>query len=123
MGVTIAAVIVLLTLDFVLTRRPHEVSMREATVWSAFYIALPLVFGAYIWSRFGGERGLEFLTGYVVERSVSVDNLFVFMLLLGVFAVPKVSGGDTGGADTGTRTPSGPITSRVRAGSPRRSRP
>jgi TerC family integral membrane protein len=83
------AVVVLLALDFFVTRRPHEVSMKEALGWSAFYIALPLAFGGYVWQRFGSERGLEYLTGYVVEKSLSVDNLFVFMLLLGAFAVPK----------------------------------
>ncbi len=88
-AVTIGAVVVLLALDFVLTRRPHEVSMKEAVGWSAFYVALPLAFGAFIWSRYGGERGLEYLTGYLVEKSLSVDNLFVFMLLLGAFAVPR----------------------------------
>ena len=87
---TIGAVVALLALDFVLTRRPHAVSMREALAWSAFYIALPLVFGGYVWWQFGSERGLEYLTGYLVEKSLSVDNLFVFMLLLGAFAVPKV---------------------------------
>lgn len=87
---TITAVIVLLALDFLITRRPHEVSMKEATAWSAFYVALPLAFGAYIWWRFGSERGVEYLTGYVVEKSLSVDNLFVFMLLLSAFAVPRV---------------------------------
>ena len=88
--VTVGAVVVLLVLDFVLTRRPHEVSMKEAVAWSAFYVALPLAFGAFIWSRYGGERGLEYLTGYLVEKSLSVDNLFVFMLLLSAFAVPRV---------------------------------
>ena len=87
--VTIGAVVVLLALDFVLTRRPHEVSMREALGWSAFYVALPLAFGAFIWWQYGGQRGLEYLTGYLVEKSLSVDNLFVFMLLLGAFAVPR----------------------------------
>jgi TerC family integral membrane protein len=87
--VTIGAVIALIAMDFVLTRRPHEVSMKEAIGWSAFYVALPLAFGLYIWSRFGSERGLEYYTGYVVEKSLSVDNLFVFMLLLGAFAVPR----------------------------------
>ncbi|GAB2729946.1 TerC family protein [Nocardioides pakistanensis] len=87
--VTVGAVIVLLALDFVITRRPHEVSMREAIGWSAFYVALPLAFGAYIWWAFGTDRGLEYLTGYLVEKSLSVDNLFVFMLLLGAFAVPR----------------------------------
>ncbi|GAB2777397.1 TerC family protein [Nocardioides salsibiostraticola] len=89
-AVTIGAVIALLVVDFVATRKPHEVSMREAVGWSVFYIALPLAFGVYIWANHGGERGLEYYTGYVVEKSLSVDNLFVFILLLSAFAVPRV---------------------------------
>jgi tellurite resistance protein TerC len=84
----IGAVVVLLVVDFLLTRRPHEVSMKEAVGWSAFYVALPLAFGGYIWAAFGTDRGIEYLTGYLVEKSLSVDNLFVFMLLLSAFAVP-----------------------------------
>lgn len=87
-GVTIAGVLALLVLDFLVTRKPHEVSMREAVGWSAFYIALPLAFGAWIWARWGSQTGVEYLTGYLVEKSLSVDNLFVFMLLLSAFAVP-----------------------------------
>ena len=87
-GVTIGAVLVLLVVDFLVTRRPHEVSMKEAVGWSTFYIALPLAFGAWIWSRYGSTTGVEYLTGYLVEKSLSVDNLFVFMLLLSSFAVP-----------------------------------
>ncbi|HET7531863.1 MAG TPA: TerC family protein [Nocardioidaceae bacterium] len=86
---TIGAVVVLLALDFVVTRRPHEVSMKEAAGWSIFYIALPLAFGGFIWWTFGSERGVEYLAGYLVEKSLSVDNLFVFMLLLSAFAVPR----------------------------------
>ncbi len=89
-GITIAAVVVLLGVDFLLTRRPHEVSTREAAGWSAFYVALPLAFGAWIWAQYGSQRGVEYLTGYLVEKSLSADNLFVFMLLLGAFAVPPV---------------------------------
>ncbi|MGW4502066.1 TerC family protein [Micromonospora sp. NPDC004336] len=89
-GVTIAGVVALLVLDFLVTRRPHEVSIREALGWSAFYVALPLAFGAWIWSRYGSQQGVEYLTGYLVEKSLSVDNLFVFMLLLAAFAVPAV---------------------------------
>jgi tellurite resistance protein TerC len=88
-GVTIALVVGLVVVDFLITRRPHDVSMKEALGWSAFYVALPLAFGAYIWWQFGTDRGVEYLTGYVVEKSLSVDNLFVFMLLLGAFAVPR----------------------------------
>jgi TerC family integral membrane protein len=85
----IGAVVVLLAVDFLITRRPHEVSMKEALGWSAFYVALPLAFGGYVWAAFGSERGVEYLTGYLVEKSLSVDNLFVFMLLLSAFAVPR----------------------------------
>ncbi|MER7459603.1 TerC/Alx family metal homeostasis membrane protein [Micromonospora sp. NPDC126480] len=89
-AVTIAGVLALLALDFLVTRRPHEVSIREALAWSAFYIALPLAFGAWVWARFGSTQGVDYLTGYLVEKSLSVDNLFVFMLLLAAFAVPSV---------------------------------
>ncbi|WP_323792710.1 TerC/Alx family metal homeostasis membrane protein [Nocardioides sp.] len=87
-AVTIGAVLLLIAVDFVATRKPHEVSMREAIGWSAFYVALPLIFGGYVWAQHGSERGVEFYTGYLVEKTLSVDNLFVFMLLLGAFAVP-----------------------------------
>ena len=87
--VTIGAVVGLLVVDFVATRKPHEVSMREAVAWSAFYVALPLAFGLYVWNAHGSDRGLEYYTGYLVEKTLSVDNLFVFMLLLAAFAVPK----------------------------------
>lgn len=87
-GVTIGAVLLLFALDFVLTRTPHAVSMREAVAWSSLYVALPLAFGVFVWQRYGGDRGLEYYTGYLVEKSLSVDNLFVFMLLLAAFAVP-----------------------------------
>ncbi len=87
--VTIAAVVALLALDFVITRRPHEVTMREALAWSAFYIAIPVGFGVWIWTTHGNQTGLEYYTGYLVEKSLSVDNLFIFLLLLTAFAVPK----------------------------------
>lgn len=89
-AVLIAAIVALLALDFLITRRPHEVRMREAVAWSAFYIALPVAFGGWVWAVHGSQRGLEYYSGYVVEKSLSVDNLFVFMLLLSAFAVPLV---------------------------------
>lgn len=87
-GLTIGAVVALLVLDFIITRKPHEVSMREAVGWSVFYIALPVIFGIWVFFQYGGGTGVEFMTGYLVEKSLSVDNLFVFMLLLTAFAVP-----------------------------------
>ncbi|KAB8193089.1 TerC/Alx family metal homeostasis membrane protein [Nonomuraea phyllanthi] len=88
-SITIAGLVLLLVIDVVLTRRPHEVRMREALTWSVFYLILPVAFCAYLWGAFGTGVAVEFFTGYVVEKSLSVDNLFVFMLLLAAFAVPK----------------------------------
>ncbi|WP_296667898.1 TerC/Alx family metal homeostasis membrane protein [Demequina sp.] len=89
-AITIAAVIGLLVFDFIVTRKPHEVSFKEALGWSAFYIALPLLFGVWVWTTHGGDIGVKYYTGYVVEKSLSVDNLFVFILILSAFAVPRV---------------------------------
>ena len=85
---SITVLLGLLVADFLVTRRPHEVSMREAVGWSAFYLTLPVVFGLWLWAAFGSGQALEFITGFVVEKSLSVDNLFVFMLLLTAFSVP-----------------------------------
>jgi len=88
-ALTIGAVVVLIALDFVLTRKEHEVSMKEAIGWSLFYIAIPVAFGVWVWNAHGSEIGFQYYTGYIVEKSLSVDNLFVFMLLLAAFAVPR----------------------------------
>ncbi|WP_084125225.1 TerC family protein [Demequina sp. NBRC 110054] len=88
-AITFGAVIALIGFDFLLTRRPHEVSFKEALGWSAFYIALPLLFGVWVWNEHGGEIATHYYTGYIVEKSLSVDNLFVFILILSAFAVPR----------------------------------
>lgn len=88
-AVTLAGLAALFLLDFFITRKPHEVSLKEAAGWSVFYVALPVAFGVGLWFWQGGETGLQFFSGYVVEKSLSVDNLFVFMLVLSAFAVPK----------------------------------
>jgi tellurite resistance protein TerC len=86
---TIAGVAALFVIDFLITRRPHDPSMREAIGWSAFYIAIPVVFGGWLWWQYGSQQGVEYYTGYIVEKSLSVDNLFVFIILLSAFAVPR----------------------------------
>jgi TerC family integral membrane protein len=86
---TIAGVLALFVVDFLITRRPHDPSMREALGWSAFYIAIPLLVGGWLWWQFGSQQGVEYYTGYIVEKSLSVDNLFVFIILLSAFAVPR----------------------------------
>ncbi|MCY1137093.1 TerC family protein [Actinoplanes sp. Pm04-4] len=87
--ISIAVLLVLLAADFFVTRKPHDVAMREAVGWSVFYLTLPAIFGLVLWWAYGSKPAVEFYTGFVVEKSLSVDNLFVFMLLLGAFAVPS----------------------------------
>ncbi|MGH8876514.1 MAG: TerC/Alx family metal homeostasis membrane protein [Stackebrandtia sp.] len=88
-GASIVVLLALLVADFIITRKPHTVSMREAVWWSVFYLALPFIFTLGLWPAFGAGVSLDFLTGFVVEKSLSVDNLFVFMLILTGFAVPE----------------------------------
>ena len=89
-AITFGAIVLLLTVDFLVTRKPHEVSFKEAVGWSIFYIALPVIFGVWVWNAHGSETGIKYYTGYIVEKSLSVDNLFVFILIMGAFAVPRV---------------------------------
>jgi TerC family integral membrane protein len=86
---TLIGVVLLLAFDFVITRKPHAVSMKEAVGWSIFYIALPVIFGVWVWASHGSDIGVKYYTGYLVEKSLSVDNLFVFIVILASFAVPK----------------------------------
>ena len=82
-------VLALLALDLgVFHRKAHVVSLREAATWSIVWIGLSLLFNVGIYHWFGAERGLEFLTGYLIEKALSVDNIFVFAVLLSYFAVP-----------------------------------
>ncbi|MBB6612536.1 TerC family protein [Pontibacter sp. Tf4] len=82
-------VLLLLGLDlFVFHRKEHEVKIKEALLWSAFWIGLSLAFNALIYYLEGPGPALEFLTGYLIEKSLSVDNLFVFILIFNYFKVP-----------------------------------
>ena len=82
-------VLAMLALDLgVFHRRSHAVCLKEALAWSGVWIALALLFDAVVWHWRGRDKGLEFLTGYLVELSLSVDNLFVFLLIFAYFKVP-----------------------------------
>jgi tellurite resistance protein TerC len=86
-----AFIILMLALDLgVFHRKAHEVGFKEAITWSAIWIGLALVFNLGIYYYFGKVRAVEFLTGYIVEKSLSVDNIFVFVLIFSAFAVPTV---------------------------------
>jgi len=83
-------VLLALTLDLgVFHRRPHKIKIREAAFWSAVWIALALAFGFFVWHWYGTQRGLEYFTGYVIEKALSVDNLFVFLVLFRTFQVDE----------------------------------
>jgi tellurite resistance protein TerC len=84
----IFGVLVLLALDLRISARQIKQGFREAVGWSLFWITLSMVFGGWLWGQYGGEQGLEFFAGYVLEKSLSVDNLFVFVLLFRAFAIP-----------------------------------
>jgi tellurite resistance protein TerC len=86
---TIGLVIALLAIDLGLAlARPHAVGFREATIWSIFYIAVAIAFGIVFGSIAGWDFGGEYFAGYIVEKSLSVDNLFVFVVIISTFAVP-----------------------------------
>src|SRR2546422_9455270 len=69
-------------------RRPHGVRLREGIGWSAVWIGVALAFNAFVWWRSGSRAGTEFLTGYLVEKSLSVDNVFIFIAIFGALRIP-----------------------------------
>ncbi|RAJ44210.1 tellurite resistance protein TerC [Kitasatospora sp. SolWspMP-SS2h] len=88
---TIAVLIALIVADFFIGgRKPHEVSVKEAGIWTAVWVALAGLFGGFLWWHGGGKPAGEFFAGYITEKSLSVDNLFVFILIMGKFAVPRI---------------------------------
>lgn len=83
------AILGLLALDLgVFNKRPHAISTKEAALWSAFWIALSLIFNAGVFFFAGPNAGLEFLTGYLIEKALSVDNIFVFIIIFAYFGIP-----------------------------------
>jgi tellurite resistance protein TerC len=98
-GGFIAVVIAALLIDLVLMRHggPHKVTFKEALLWSIGWVALALAFNAGLWyylnetagTAVANEIGLQFLTGYLIEKALAVDNIFVFLLIMGYFAVPE----------------------------------
>ena len=87
----IAFVLALLALDLgVFHRKAHAVTVKEAAIWSVVWVGLALSFNALVLHWFGPQRGLEFLTGYLIEKALAVDNIFVFYAIFAYFAVPAV---------------------------------
>jgi tellurite resistance protein TerC len=89
-AVTVAAIVGMLVFDFVgHVRTPHAPTLRESATWSAVYVGIAIVFGLLILWFYGAQYGGEYFAGYITEKSLSVDNLFVFVLIMAGFGVPR----------------------------------
>jgi tellurite resistance protein TerC len=88
---TIGGLLTLLVVDLVIVDyRPHQIKVAEAARWVAFYVACAVLFGLGLWQTVGGRYAGEFFAGYITEYSLSVDNLFVFVIIMSTFAVPAI---------------------------------
>ncbi|HKU36594.1 MAG TPA: TerC family protein [Polyangiales bacterium] len=88
-GGFILFVLLMLALDLgVFNRKDHVVGFREAAIWSGVWVGLSLAFNGILFWKFGRDHGIEFLTGYLIEKSLSIDNIFVFIVIFQAFAVP-----------------------------------
>src|SRR5690625_648502 len=89
-AVTVGVILVMLAVDFLgHARKAHIPSLKESGAWSAAYVLVALAFGVVVWQVWGAEFGQQYFSGYVLEKSLSVDNLFVFVLILSSFRVPR----------------------------------
>jgi tellurite resistance protein TerC len=90
-SITIGAIVALIAVDlFTVSSKPHEVKFKEAASWSLFYVGIAVAFGIWVWQQYGSTAGTEYFAAYLVEKSLSVDNLFVFVIILAQFAVPSI---------------------------------
>ena len=88
--VTLALIGALFLYDYFFhVRVAHTPTLKEASIWSAVFIAIALAFGGFVWLAFGPQRGMEYFAGYITEKALSVDNLFVFLLIMSGFKVPR----------------------------------
>lgn len=88
---TIGGLLLLMAIDLVIVdRKPHEVTIGQAARWVVFYVACAVVFGLGLWMFAGGTHAGEFFAGYITEYSLSVDNLFIFLVIMSAFSVPKI---------------------------------
>ena len=85
----VAFVLIMLAIDLgVFHRKAHDVTLKEAALWSVVWVSLAAVFGAFIYHFFGPTSALEFTTGYLIEKALAVDNIFIFLVIFSYFAVP-----------------------------------
>jgi len=90
-AIVVGAILALIIIDLLtVSKKPHDVMFKEATIWSLFYIGIAIAFGVWVWQTAGSQYGTEYFAAYLVEKSLSVDNLFVFIIILAQFKVPSI---------------------------------
>jgi tellurite resistance protein TerC len=90
-AIVVGAIAALVIIDLLtVSKKPHDVMFKEASIWSIFYIGIAIVFGIWVWQTAGPQYGTEYFAAYLVEKSLSVDNLFVFIIILAQFKVPSI---------------------------------
>ena len=90
-ALVVGAIIALIVVDLLtVSSKPHDVLFKEAAIWSIFYIGIAISFGVWVWLTAGSQFGTEYFAAYLVEKSLSVDNLFVFIIILAQFKVPSI---------------------------------
>ena len=85
----LGVILAMLVLDLFMHRDAHVIKLKEAAVWSAVWVALGVGFGALLWTLYGGEIGQQYFAGYLIEKSLAVDNVFVWAVIFAYFAVPR----------------------------------
>ncbi|GAA1915063.1 TerC family protein [Nocardioides lentus] len=85
----VGGIVLMLAVDLFAHRRAHVIGVREAAAWSAVWVAIGVGFGAWIWSAYGAELGQQYFAGYLIEKSLAVDNVFVWAIIFTFFAVPR----------------------------------
>jgi tellurite resistance protein TerC len=90
-ALVIGVILALIIIDLLtVSKKPHDVMFKEASIWSIFYISVAIAFGLWVWQTAGSQYGTEYFAAYLVEKSLSVDNLFVFVIILAQFKVPSI---------------------------------
>ena len=85
----LAVILTMLAVDLFSHRYSHVVGVKEAAALSAVWVALGVAFGGVVWLQYGADLGAQYLAGYVIEKSLAVDNVFVFAIIFGYFAAPR----------------------------------
>jgi tellurite resistance protein TerC len=90
-AIVVGAILALIIIDLLtVSKKPHDVMFKEASIWSIFYVSVAIAFGLWVWQTAGSQYGTEYFAAYLVEKSLSVDNLFVFVIILAQFKVPSI---------------------------------